>query len=360
MNTSSSSTTSRANKKNTVENMDEDTMDITQEDADVVCWRNRTCQTRNARWLSLDKIYEKLQRPNFYEVGNTYINDVLEYTFTVKVENVGTLFLLHLFVGNTHEGSFKIKVNEGNDLKLDRKNGKAFLSSISKEHRFDNSPEGSVNYVTTYSFSEQDVDLLKDKRLYIAMSYLEGKGINQEIIDDVKASHDFGALLSESIGCDFTIKSLDGETFKVHKAMLVAHSEVFKAMLKEDTAESQNNFVTLDVMKEDLQCILEFIYTGTVSDLENSNWFNLLMYADKYDLKGLRELSEHALAQQLTVDNVLEVLIVADMSNSEDLKTAALKFIKKNPSALQTSTFKEIKNVSLMGELCKACAFAVN
>lgn len=325
-----------------------------QENTDVVNWRGRSCQTRDTKWLVLEKIYEKLHRPHFYDIGNTFINDVLDYSFTAKIENIGSIFLLHLFVTNRHEGSFTIAVNEGNDIKVDKKNGKAFLSSITKEHKFDNAPERAINYITTYSFSELDVDQLKDKKLYIALSYPESVGISREIIENVKASHDFGAILSESISCDFTIESVDGEKFQVHKAILAVHSEVFKAMLKEATAESLNNYVKLvDVGKEDLSCILEFIYTGTVKDLENSNWFNLLMLADKYDLKGLRELSQHALGQQLTTDNVLEVLIVADMYNSDDLKAAALKFIKKNVTSLETSTFKEINNASLMRELCE-------
>lgn len=95
-----------------------------QENTDVVNWRGRSCQTRDTKWLVLEKIYEKLHRPHFYDIGNTFINDVLDYSFTTKIENIGSIFLLHLFVTNRHEGSFTIAVNEGNDIKVDKRMAK--------------------------------------------------------------------------------------------------------------------------------------------------------------------------------------------------------------------------------------------
>lgn len=199
------------------------------------------------------------------------------------------------------------------------------------------------------------MEFLKKKRLYIAVSFSvkEQKGISQDILDDVKMKHDFSALLDDPIGSDFTIESSSGDKFQVHRALLAAHSEVFKAMLKEDMVESQKSYVKLvDVSTEDLSGILEFIYTGTVKNLEDSNFFNLLMLADHYNLNGLRELSQYVLAQQMTIETALEVLSVADLYNSEVLKMKALMFIKRNVAALQTSTFKQI-NPDLVRELCQ-------
>lgn len=321
-----------------------------------IIYGHQVCQTREANWLCVDNIYQKLHRPNFYDIGGTYIQDIADYWFMFKTEIVGNIFLLHLFVCNRQEGSFNIFLSYSNELKLDKKNDAAYLSPSFKQYQFKKMPEGSQNYLTTYNFSDLDVDLLKDRKLFIAVLFphAETKGFNQQIIEYVKVSHDFGALLTDPIGVDFTIESADGEKFQVHKVLLAAHSEVFKAMLKEETAESQNNYVKLvDVTKEDLQCILEFIYTGTVRNLENCNCFNLLMLADKYNLRGLRELSQYALSQQLSIDNALEILMVADLYNSDVLKTKALKFIKSNVSVLKTSTFKEMNNPELIRELCE-------
>lgn len=255
---------------------------------------------------------------------------------------------------NRQETSFSVGVSVLNDITLDKKNNKAYLPSSLKQFQFKKT-DATQHYITTYSFTDSDVAFLKNKKLYIAISFSvkEQRGISQDILDDVKMKHDFRALLYDPIGTDFTIESSNGDKFKVHRALLAAHSEVFKAMLKEDTAESQNSHVKLvDVCSEDLHGILEFIYTGTVKNLEEGNFFSLFMLADQYNLKGLRDLSQFVLAQQMTTENALEVISVADLYHSEVLKMKALIFIKRNKAALQTSTFKEI-NPDLVREICQ-------
>ncbi|RVE55197.1 hypothetical protein evm_000095 [Chilo suppressalis] len=324
-------------------------------DSASVIFGHKVCHTRDAKWLCLNNFYEKVHRPNFYDIGGTYIEDVPDYWFMYKTEQVSSIFLLHIFVCNRQESLFSIAISRNTDnMKVDKKNDAVYLTQSLKEHRFKKSKEMSQNYLTTYSFSSYDLDLIKDKFFYIFISFdsPENRGMCQGFVEQVKLNHDLKALLSDPVGSDFTIESADGVKFQVHKVLLAAHSEVFKAMLKEETAESQNSYVKLvDVGKEDLQCILECIYTGTVTDLENCNCINMLMLADRYNLKSLRELSQYALSQQISVENALEILVVSDMYNSEMLKAVALKFIKKNKSCIQTSTFKEINNPELLRQL---------
>lgn len=273
-----------------------------------------------------------------------------------KTEQVGNIFLLHLFVTSFQEATFALGVSFTNDLKLDKKNSAAFLSLSLKEFFFEKTKDHFPNYITTYSFSDLDIDFLQNKSLYIATKFLIkfNKKLCQDIIDDVKFSHDFSAILNDPICSDFTIESADGDKFQVHRLLLSAHSDVFKAMLKEDTAESQNSYVKLvDASTDDLKFILEFLYTGTIKDFDNCNLGNLLKLADQYNLNGLRRLSQHALSRQLTEENALEILILADMYNSETLKISAMKYIKGNGRILNSSTFKEIKNPDLLRELCE-------
>uniref|UniRef100_A0A1E1WJI1 BTB domain-containing protein n=1 Tax=Pectinophora gossypiella TaxID=13191 RepID=A0A1E1WJI1_PECGO len=324
--------------------------------SDGVVFGHRVCQTKDAQWLCLDNMYQKFYRNNLYDIGGTYIEDVSDFWFLYRTETVGDIFLLHLLVSNRHETSFNISVSFGNEMNIDKKNGIVYLPKDLKELQFSKQKEMSQNYITTYSFTDLDVDALMDRKLYIAISFsdIEDKGIKQEVIDHVKVNHDFSILMTDPICTDFVIESADGDKFRVHKVLLLAHSEVFKAMLKEDTAESQNNYVKLvDVCTDDLRGILEFVYTGTIKDIDAANFFNLLMLADQYNLKGLRELAQYTLSQQLCTDNALEVLVVADMYNSDILKQTTLKFIKKNVASLKSSTFKEIKNADLIRELCE-------
>lgn len=314
-------------------------------------------KTHNAKWLRLDDIYQKFHRPNYFDIGGTYVTEsVADYWFMYKTEQIGNIFLLHLFITSHQEATFALAISFNNNFKLDKRNSAVFLPVSLKEFYFTKTKEHSPNYVTTFSFTELDVDFFENKSLYIAVKFLmnSNKSIHQNIIDKVKYTHDFSALLTDPICSDFTIESAEGDRFNVNRVLLAAHSEVFKAMLKEDTAESQNSFVKLiDVSTDDLRFILEFIYSGTIRNFENCNLCSLLMLADQYNLSGLRELSQYVLSKQLSADNALETLVLADMYNSESLKIAAMKIVKGNSKIVKSSTFKEIKNADLLRELCE-------
>lgn len=324
-----------------------------QEDADVI-YGHRNCQSNDVKWLCLKDIYQKFHRSNIYDIGGTYIKDVPDHWFSFKTEQVGEIFLLHIFTGNNHEGKYAIGVSSGNDLQLNRKNNNAYLSETLKYINYQIKDKKCHVYITTYSFTDLDVEFLKDKKLYIPVQIdAQALSLSADVVDNIKAQHDCRALLTEPVGADFIVESKEGVSFRVHKIIMMSHSDVFKAMLKDDTAESQNNIVKLvDVATDDIHAMLEYIYTGTIRDIDNINFTNILMLADRYDLKGLRELCNHALAQQLTPENAIDILLLADMYDSDSLKLTALKYIKRNKEALDSSTFREINNMVLMRELC--------
>lgn len=320
-----------------------------------VVFGHRTVQTREVKCLYLDSIYQKFYRPNFYDIGGTYMQDVADYWFSYKTEQVGSTFLLHLFICNHGVSSFSVALSCGNKFKVQKKSDTVFLKQYLTEFHFKQLNELSHSYLTTYNFTELDIQCLKDKKLLIAASFpfADSEGVSLEVINNIKLNHDCSALLADPIGSDFVIESADGVKFDIHKVILAAHSEVFKAMLKGETAESQNSYVKLiDVSGEDLKYMLEFIYTGTVKEVENTNFGSLLMLADRYNLKGLWELSEYALSEHMFLDNALDILIISDIYDSEFLKSEALKFIKENKEVLRSSSFEEITNHELLKQLC--------
>lgn len=330
----------------------------------VVCGNPRNpeerVKTKDVNWLRLEDIYQKLYRPNFHDIGGTYDSqNVAEFWFMYKSEQIGNLSLLHLFVTSHQNTAFSIAVSSNNDFKLDKKNRAAFLPASLQEYHIDEAREHCPNYITTFNFSNYDVDFLEHRSLYIAIKILgdSSKRVDQNVIDDIKYNHDLSALLTNPICSDFTIESSEGDKFNVHRLVLAAHSEVFKAMLRDDTAESQNGFVKLvDIPTDDLKNILEFIYSGTIKNIEKCNACNLLAAADLYNINGLRELSEYIVSMQLTAENTLETLIIADMYNAESLKIAAMKLIKGNPAILKSQIFKKIKDANLLRELCQYVA----
>ena len=75
------------------------------------------------------------------------------------------------------------------------------------------------------------------------------------------------------------------------------------------------NDVEPDVMAD----MLRFIYTDKAPNLETMA-AELLAAADKYALERLKVMCEEALCNNLTVENVSEILILADRHSAEQLK----------------------------------------
>lgn len=298
-------------------------------------------------------MYEKCFRPNFYDIGGSYIEDVADLWFNCKTEIIGKIFLVHLFVVNRLQGQLNLSIACKNNILIKKKHNAAFLTSMHKTYEFDDAQALTCNYILTYSFSEADMELLKDLKCYVSVTLRNNDQLSSNAKDKVLEKQDFKALLNDPVCSDFVIESADGVKFNVHEIILCANSEVFKAMLKENTAESQNRCMKMvDVESEDLKHIIHFIYTGTIENLENCNFINLMMLGDKYDLKGLTELCKHGLMCQLNRENVFEILAIADLYNCDELKLAALKYIKNYKVKLQNSMFEELNNIKLVKELC--------
>lgn len=314
----------------------------------VVCKSERV-QTVDARWLCIENIYHKLNRPGYYDVGGTFRGSKGHLWINFKSEIFSNSYLLHLLVVNRLDESFRISLSDNNHF-ITEKNDVVFLSNSMKQFEFNDVTNKKLNYVFTYSFTALDIEDLENKKLYISFKFLNNYNVH---IDNLLC-HDFGELLREPMLSDFTIESSDGVQFRVHQEVLSVQSDVFSAMLKENTAEKQNSFLKLvDVNKDDLYNILEFMYTGTIKDVQNCNCPNLMLLADRYDLKDLCELMEYSLSELLTIYTVLDILIVADMCNSSYLKSAALKYIKLHPQTFETKAWGDFKNAELTKIICK-------
>merc|ERR1711994_12798 len=82
---------------------------------------------------------------------------------------------------------------------------------------------------------------------------------------------------------------------------------------------------TANIVKEMLLCI----YTGKVTDMEE-HAAGLLAAAEKYDLQELKRMCEESLCSTMTTDNVLDMLVLADLNSAAVVKSAALNLIVEN------------------------------
>ena len=178
-------------------------------------------------------------------------------------------------------------------------------------------------------------------------------------VPDCRLSDDFGGLFESSSFADVTL-SCNGREFACHKAVLTSRSNVFSAMFEHDMEESKHGRVEVKDVDPDVMAeMLRFIYMGRAPNLD-SMAAELLAAADKYALDRLKVMCEEALCNSLTVENVSEVLILADLHSADQLKAQAIDFINTHhvTDVMETPGWKQMvsSNPHLIAEAFKALA----
>ncbi|NXG52197.1 SPOPL protein, partial [Psilopogon haemacephalus] len=157
-------------------------------------------------------------------------------------------------------------------------------------------------------------------------------------VPECRLAEDLGNLWETTrfTDCSFYV---GGQEFKAHKSVLAARSPVFNAMFEHEMEESKKNRVEIDdVDPEVFKEMMRFIYTGKAPNLE-SMADNLLAAADKYALERLKVMCEEALCSNLSVENVADILILADLHSAEQLKAQAIDFINRQVLLMRLSRY---------------------
>ena len=178
-------------------------------------------------------------------------------------------------------------------------------------------------------------------------------------VPECRLSEDLGNLFDSAQFADVTL-ACNGREFQCHKAILTSRSQVLAAMFEHDMKERMNNRVEVKDMDPEVMAeMLRFLYTGKAANLENMA-ADLLAAADKYALDRLKVMCEEALCNNLTVENVSEVLILADRHSAEQLKAQAIEFINNRHATdvMDTPGWKQMvsSNPHLVAEAFRALA----
>ncbi len=129
-----------------------------------------------------------------------------------------------------------------------------------------------------------------------------------------------------------------GEVFQAHRIILASQSPVFKRMLETDMKEKQEKEITIyDLDKEVVSDMLTFLYTGSAPNLE-VRAKELLNAANKYQLPRLMVMCKNKLEEQIKMENVIEILQLADLHGVRELMKECLEFIKTNFKEVQETT----------------------
>lgn len=156
------------------------------------------------------------------------------------------------------------------------------------------------------------------------------------------------AFISQDL-TDIALLSKDGKVYKAHKVMLAARSSVFAAMFKHDEMkESKHREVKIDDINGDvIEEMLRFVYTEKSENLKIMAK-DLLIAAEKYDLKKLKIVCEDAFIADLSVANAVEMLQFSDLHNAYRLQSAAFEFVIGNYGEVKnTEAWKSLDQSSL-------------
>ncbi|XP_057973575.1 BTB/POZ domain-containing protein At4g08455-like [Malania oleifera] len=118
------------------------------------------------------------------------------------------------------------------------------------------------------------------------------------------------------------------------KAVLASHSPVFKAMFENEMEESQSGRINISNVSYDaLRMFINYLYTAEAC-LEEQIACDLIVLAEKYQVKHLKAYCENFMVSKLNWDNSIVSFAFARQHNAKHLLDAALSLIMENMEKL--------------------------
>ena len=151
-----------------------------------------------------------------------------------------------------------------------------------------------------------------------------------ELRSNTRKINQLTSLFTNQTLCDvtFTFQKSRQETFGAHTIILSTASPVFAAMFQHDLKEARTRTVHIeDIEPVVFERLLSYMYNSEVGSLDDENFVqNLLAAADKYGIEKLKDQCELRLQSLTAVENVLDILVLADKCSSSKLYKMALEF----------------------------------
>ena len=130
---------------------------------------------------------------------------------------------------------------------------------------------------------------------------------------------------------------VEGKEVFANRAILAVRSDYFDVMLYGGMRESRRDeegeakpIELQDVSHAVFVKVIEYLYTDSVSELTWDLSVPLLIASEQFMLDRLKALCEDFIRKEITVDNVIGVLIASHQHNAVGLKDIALEFILNN------------------------------
>ena len=189
-------------------------------------------------------------------------------------------------------------------------------------------PDDTITIMCEITIKEAGVNVLSNGSNTMLLPASKDEASADRYMEDMRRAFDAGKFTDATILCD-------DEEFHCHKVILAGRSSVFETMFSVEMKEKIDNQVVIKDMDADtLGEMLGYIYGCSANVNTGEKATNLLIAAEKYDLKELKQICENSLCLSLDVDNVVDRLILADLHCASNLHALALRFIKENGESI--------------------------
>ncbi|KAH0561627.1 hypothetical protein KQX54_018167 [Cotesia glomerata] len=122
---------------------------------------------------------------------------------------------------------------------------------------------------------------------------------------------------------------VDKVKIPAHKVVLAAHSEVFAKMIQSGMKEAIKNEITIKGLSPKIILeMLHYCYKGDIKSTEDAEVaLQMLEVSDIYQIIKLKDICESTLINNMSTENVLDIIDAADNHNKVELRETAIKFI---------------------------------
>ena len=123
-----------------------------------------------------------------------------------------------------------------------------------------------------------------------------------------------------------------GEMIEFHKSLLAKISDVFQRMVENPNfIESPNGVITMkEVSPNTVKAFKKLLYDDgnliEATDLDAE----LMLFCDRYNIKPMVDLCSQHLQNQITKENLMEIVDAAFKINDDDLLKKAVDFVRLN------------------------------
>lgn len=195
----------------------------------------------------------------------------------------------------------------------------------------------------------------EEKTCFITFNVTDDDQLRSSSQPAAAASPSLGALLLDPTYADMTL-IVEDQRLPAHKCLLCPSSDVFRTMFDVPMKEAASCEVIIpDFPAEVVKAALQFIYTSRIADDQLAAVVSpLWAFAVQYMIPALEALAETFCIDQLTADNAIEALQLAEQHDSPALREAAMlcivehsRDIKNKPAFLERLTAEQCRDLLL-------------